>query len=139
MQERFKVKYENIKDWDSLKKLTWENIEPCTDVMYIDHSNRVIIYGKVVFKHLTKNNCVIDFEDGYTYSYSTTSSFESCSVYIKPWFILEGKAVYKGDVLWNLSEGCTDLMYITSYIDGDLLYTEPNQTVAYCEKICNLT
>lgn len=55
-----------------------------------------------------------------------------------PLCFVEGKPVYKGDVLYGIG-ACSDLMYIVKeYIDG-AIYTEENETNAYCEGIENLT
>lgn len=59
------------------------------------------------------------------------------SLRMKPLTWIEGKPVYKGDVLY--SKICPEYLYITKSVEGDLLYTEENVTAAFCECIKQLT
>lgn len=50
---------------------------------------------------------------------------------------VEGKPVYQGDILYSKNFG--DLKYVVKYFNGKHIFTEENETDAFCNSLENLT
>lgn len=94
--------------------------------------------GDIAETFFTKDGKLVTCFSGETQAGIWSSS--EVEMYFKqvPLCWVEGKPVYKGDVLYGI-DSCSDLMYIAKEYSDGVLYTEDNDTDAYCEVPENLT
>lgn len=81
--------------------------------------------------------CVEYLEDCFDVTAHTFVMHESDYFRMSPLCWIEGKPVYKDDVLYN--NIYPEFMYIVDYVQGDMVYTQDNETGSFREYTENLT